>query len=202
MYLNGFIEGKYSPTFKIKAMGNLEEYCKKHKKVYFIDTDGIIYKYIYNKNHFVKLTHWSIGEERRVDVEDLIHKKLKELKANKANELTNQYWNNLTREWEYNGRKYKVLSIKDGLAQGIDPEKDGKLHIASKNYNDVFTVNHRCYVGLYQNRIVWYSYDSYIEKCVMYKFINIDTISISHPIGHTNKKNIRPIIDCETNEFL
>ena len=36
----------------------------------------------------------------------------------------------------------------------------------------------------------------------MYKFINIDTISISHPIGHTNKKNIIPIIDCETNKFL
>lgn len=187
-------------------MNNLENYCKLHKKVYFIDNEGVIYKYIYNKNHFVKLTHWSIGEECRVNVEFLSkeynNKELKELKQTKACELANKYWNNLTREWEYNGRKYKVLSIKDGLAQGIDPEKDGKLHIASKNYNDVFTVNHRCYVGLYQNRIVWYSYDSYIERCVMYKFINIDTISISHPIRHTNKKNIRPIIDCETNEFL
>ena len=60
---------------------------------------------------------------------ELQEERLKQLKKiyfklnNKANELTNQYWNNLTREWEYNGRKYKVLSIKDRLAQGIDPEK-------------------------------------------------------------------------------
>lgn len=43
-------------------MDNLENYCKLHKKVYFIDNKGVIYKYIFNKNHFVKLTHWSIGE--------------------------------------------------------------------------------------------------------------------------------------------
>lgn len=36
----------------------------------------------------------------------------------------------------------------------------------------------------------------------MYKFININTIFTSCLIGYTNKKNIRPIIDCETNEFL
>lgn len=81
-------------------MNNLENYCKLHKKVYFIDNKGVIYKYIFNKNHFVKLTHWSIGEERRVEVEYLSkeynNKELKELKATKANELTNQYWNNLT----------------------------------------------------------------------------------------------------------
>lgn len=187
-------------------MNNLENYCKLHKKVYFIDNKGVIYKYIFNKNHFVKLTHWSISEERRVEVEYLSkeynNKELKELKATKANELTNQYWNNLTREWEYDGRKYKVLSIKDGLAYGISPEDDGKLHIASKNYSGLYIINRRCYVGLYQNRIVWYIYDSYIEKCAMYKFININTISTSCLIGYTNKKNIRPIIDCETNEFL
>lgn len=52
-------------------MNNLENYCKLHKKVYFIDNKGVIYKYIFNKKHFVKLTHWSIGEERRVEVEYL-----------------------------------------------------------------------------------------------------------------------------------
>ena len=98
-------------------MKNLEEYCKKHKKVYFINNKGVIYKYIFNKNHFVKLTHWSIGEERRVDVEFLSkeynNKELKELKQTKACELTNKYWNSLTREWEYNSKKYKALSKED-----------------------------------------------------------------------------------------
>lgn len=98
-------------------MNNLENYCKLHKKVYFTDNNGVIYKYIYNKNHFVKLTHWSIGEERRVNVEFLSkeynNKELKELKQTKACELANKYWNSLTREWEYSGKKYKALSKED-----------------------------------------------------------------------------------------
>lgn len=186
-------------------MDNLENYCKLHKKVYFIDNKGVIYKYIFNKNHFVKLTHWSIGEERRVEVEFLSkeysNKELKELKQTKACELTNKYWNSLTREWTFKGHRYKVLSIQDGLSQGIDPEDDGKVHIFSRNYN-TFIVNRGFYIGLYQNRIIWYTYDSYVEKCIMYKFINKSIMPTLTSIGYTVKNNIRPILDCETNEFL
>ena len=182
-------------------MDNLENYCKLHKKVYFIDNNGVIYKYIFNKNHFVKLTHWSIGEERRVDVEFLFkeynNKELKELKRTKACELTNKYWSSITREWEYNWRKYKVLSIKDGLTQGIDPEKDGKLHIFPKEY-------FRYYIGLYQNRIIWYTYNSYDGSCLIFKFIDINKQPSVYDdfCGYISRKGIQPIIDCETNEFL
>lgn len=182
-------------------MNNLENYCKLHKKVYFIDNEGVIYKYIFNKNHFVKLTHWSIGEERRVDVEFLSkeynNKELKELKQTKACELANKYWNSLTREWEYNGKKYKALSKEDRelYYPNIRP-KAHKFKGKEVGYRPTF------WIGLYQNRIVWYTI--FPEGCVILRFHSIDkepTIS-SDWIGYVSENGIQPILDCETNEFL
>lgn len=185
-------------------MNNLENYCKLHKKVYFIDTNGVIYKYIYNKNHFVKLTHWSIGEERRVDVEYLFkeyyNKTLKELKRTKACELTNKYWNSITREWEYKGKKYKALSIKD--KQLYYPNKRNKAHVFPCG-DDVHGYRyHKFWIGLYQNRIVWYTI--FPEGCVILKFHNInkEPIILYDWIGYVSENGIQPILDCETNEFL
>ena len=179
-------------------MDNLENYCKTHKKVYFIDTDNVIYKYISSKNNFVKLTHWSIGDDRRVSFEDLNNKELKELTRTKANELTNKYWNNLTREWEYKGKKYKALSIKD--KQLYYPDITPKAHIFP--CDNKYIKEHKFWVGLYQNRIIWYTI--FPEGCVILKFYNIDkepTIS-SDWIGYVSENGIQPILDCEINEFI
>ena len=171
-------------------------------KVYnFIDNKGVIYKYIFNKNHFVKLTHWSIGEERRVDVESLSkeynNKELKELKQTKACELTNKYWNSLTREWEYNGKKYKALSKEDRelYYPNIRP-KAHKFKSKEVGYRPTF------WIGLYQNRIVWYTI--FPEGCVILKVhsIDIEPIISSDWIGYVSENGIQPILDCETNEFL
>lgn len=181
-------------------MKNLEEYCKEHKKVYFIDTNKVIYKYIFNKNHFVKLTHWSIGEERRISIKDLVNKELKELKQTKANELTNKYWNNLTIEWEYKGKKYKALSKKD--RQLYYPNKRNKAHVFPCG-SDVYGYKcHKFWIGLYQNRIVWYTILP--EGCVILKFHSIDkepTLMLDF-ICYVSENGIIPILDCETDEFI
>lgn len=179
-------------------MKNLEEYCKKHKKVYFIDTDEVIYKYIFNRHNFVKLTHWSIGDDRRVSFEDLNNKELKELTRTKANELANKYWNNLTVEWEYKGKKYKALSKKD--IELYYPNKKHKAHIFPCNDGDY--ISHKFWIGLYQNRIVWYFYLQ--GYCIILKFHNInkEPAILSDWIGYVSENSIKPILDCETNEFI
>lgn len=179
-------------------MVNLENYCKTHKKVYFIDTDNVIYKYISSKNNFVKLTHWSMGDERRVSIEGLANKELKILKQTKAYELTNKYWNNLTREWEYKGKKYKALSKKD--IELYYPNKKHKAHIFPCNDGDY--ISHKFWIGLYQNRIVWYFYLQ--GYCIILKFHNInkEPAIISDWIGYVSENGIQPILDCETNEFI
>ena len=58
------------------------------------------------------------------------------------------------------------------------------------------------WIGLYQNRIVWYTILP--EGCVILKFYSIDkepTIS-NDWIGYVSENGIQPILDCETNEFL
>lgn len=179
-------------------MKNLEEYCKKHKKVYFIDTDNVIYKYIFNRHNFVKLTHWTMGEDRRVSFEDLNNKELKELTLTKANELTNKYWNSLTRECEYNGKKYKALSKED--RELYYPNINSKAHIFP--CDNKYIKEHKFWVGLHQNRIVWYFYLQ--GYCIILKFHNInkEPAIISDWIGYVSENSIQPILDCETNEFI
>lgn len=179
-------------------MVNLENYCKTHKKVYFIDTDNVIYKYISSKNNFVKLTHWSMGDDRRVSIEGLANKELKILKQTKAYELTNKYWNSHTREWEYNGKKYKALSKED--RELYYPDINPKAHIFP--CDNKYIKEHKFWVGLYQNRIIWYTI--FPEWCVILKFYNInkEPAIISDWIGYVSENGIQPILDCETNEFI
>lgn len=182
-------------------MKQLEYYCKNHKKVYFAGTDGVIYRYIHSKNNFVKMTHWNMGEDRRVSVEELSKMdKLKLLTAQKAGELINRYWNNITREWTFNGHRYKVLSIQDGLSQGIDKYKDGKRHIFDVPDNEDYPCN-VYFIGLYQNRIIWYMYHE--GQCAVFRFKDVNTKPAYNDFsGYVAKRNIRPILDCETNEFI
>lgn len=115
----------------------------------------------------------------------------------KACELANIYWNSHTREWEYNGKKYKALSKEDRelYCPNIRP-KAHKFKSKEVGYRPTF------WIGLYQNRIVWYTI--FPEGCVILKFHSIDkepTIS-SDWIGYVSENGIQPILDCETNEFL
>ena len=172
-------------------MKQLEYYCKNHKKV-FILKDDVIYKYIPSKNYFIRMTHWNKNKNRRVPISDLSSGKI--LHYQKALELINQFWNTLTYEWSYNGHKYKVSA-------DISNEVWGKGHVfnVSNILGEVYYETY--YVGLFQNRIIWYGYHE--ERCLLYKFRDINTKPTYRDFaGFTSKTNIRPIIDCETNEFI
>ena len=156
-----------------------------------MDADGVIYKYIFSRNNFIKLTHWSMGEKRTVSIDDLSRKELKELKQTKACELTNKYWNNLTREWEYQGKKYKVLSKEDRRPYYQNAKH--KVHIFG---------DQKFWIGLHQNRIVWYFIRP--EGCMILKFhsINKEPSILSDLIGYVSEEGIMLILDYETNEFI
>lgn len=132
-----------------------------------------------------------MGEERVVSIGDLSCKELKELKQTKACELTNKYWNNLAREWEYQGKKYKALS-----------KEDRYLYYSNTKHRAHVFDHHKFWIGLHQNRIIWYFIRP--EGCMILKFHSIDKEPsiLSDLIGYVSKGGITPILDCETNEFI
>ena len=80
---------------------------------------------------------------------------------------------------------------------------------AFPNYVDKYYLKHyeggyrpTFWIGLYQNRIVWYTI--FPEGCVILKVHSIDKEPIisSDWIGYVSENGIQPILDCETNEFL
>lgn len=172
-------------------------------KCFVKDKNGVIYKYIPFKSHFIKMTHWEIGEDRRVPFKDMANsfenKCAKVIEKKKAATLINAYWDSIEREWNFDGKKYKVLSF-----------NDYSVYVKNKYNIDYFKTHKfkygrydlQLYLGWYQGNLVWFIYRPNIERCCMTKFNGIDKTPGIYIIGYTDKKHIKPIIDCETNEFI
>lgn len=172
-------------------------------KCFVKDNDGVIYKYIPFKSHFIKMTHWDIGDDRRVPFKYMANYFengfAKVIEKKKAATLINIYWDNLEREWEFDGKKYKVLSFNDYP----DYVKNKYEIDYFKPHNFKYEIyDLQMYLGWYQGKLVWFIYRPSIDRCCMTKFNGIDKCPGIYIIGYTDKKHIKPIIDCETNEFI
>ncbi len=172
-------------------------------KCFVKDKNGVIYKYIPFKSHFIKMTHWEICEDRRVPFKDMANsfenKCAKVIEKKKAATLINDYWDSIEREWNFDGKKYKVLSFEDYS----DDVKDKYNINYFKPHNfkyDIF--NLEFYIGWYQGKLIWFIYRPSIDRCCITKFIGIDKCPGIDIIAYTGKIHIKPIIDCETNEFI
>lgn len=174
-----------------------------NSKCFVKDKNGAIYKYIPFKSHFLKMTHWGTDDDRRVPFNYIANYFengfVKVIEKKKAAKLINDYWDNLEREWEFNGKKFKVLSFND--YSDYVKNKYNIDYFKTHNFKyDIFKLEF--YLGWYQGKLVWFVYRSNIERCCLVKFIGIDKCPGIDIIGYTDKKHIKPIIDCETNEFI
>jgi len=79
---------------------------------YVVDKHNNVWKYIKSKDHFIKVTPWKDGEDRRMNrfqIENLINiGKLVQMKGKpRVYEIINERWDNDERSWEYNGMLLK-----------------------------------------------------------------------------------------------
>ena len=93
---------------------------------FVVDKHNNVWKYVKAKDHFIKVTPWEPGEDRRVnrfEIEKLIIKnELTQMKNKPAvHEIINSRWDNIYYEWEYMGVKYTVEDCKHSLPIGRAP---------------------------------------------------------------------------------
>ena len=79
---------------------------KSHKEFYRYTIDNNIYKWNANNGHFIKLTGWVSGEDRRKYPSEIRQECLETLNSDVARELINKYWMSGIREWEHDGIRY------------------------------------------------------------------------------------------------
>ena len=105
---------------------------KSHKEFYRYTVDNNIYKWNANNEHFIKLTGWVSGEDRRKYPSEIRQECLETLNFDVARELVNKYWMNGVREWEHDGIRYNNDDTGLKSLWGEIPD-----HIFEKTYKDV-----------------------------------------------------------------
>lgn len=79
-------------------------------KQYIQDSEGLVYKVM--PDHFLKLSPWKDGEDRRIYEQDL-DSGYKVITYSNACMIINNQFNNTTEKWEHNGKKYIASSISE-----------------------------------------------------------------------------------------
>ena len=162
----------------------------------FIKTiEGDIYKVTSNKDIFLKVSPYSINEDRRINAEILLEKinnnEAFYMNKNKALEEINALWRDYEKEWVHCGIVYKIK--KEHFSFGKAQE-----HIFCHRYTDrngeQRTYQSRYFLCMFHGKLCWVQHTQYYPRIELYKFTNLDTEpSYTDFIQWTNVKNLKNI---------
>ena len=94
---------------------------------YIQDNAGIVYKVM--PNHYLKLSPWKDGEDRRV--REIENDDYQVITYKNACMIINKQFNNTVEDWEFNGKKYianAIGELKKGRTE-FRADKTGVVHI-------------------------------------------------------------------------
>lgn len=162
------------------------------------------------EGHFLKITPWESGEDRRVNVfqiESLIKSgKLTQYSAkSKIFEMLNKRWDEITWSWEYNGDRFDVdLQSKNGNDFYKAPvhnfrhtykDQTGKEHEWFSSYRIVF----------YNGNIYWATPYHYWPQVQLYKFVSVDqepNSSLDGWFRWVKGNHLRPVYSVNRGEYI
>lgn len=163
---------------------------------FVVDKHNNVWKYIKSKDHFIKLTPWKQGEDRRVnrfEIEKLIVKNALTQMKNKpaVHEIINNRWREVDFSWVFRGRTYYVDSFKSYNDCMKAPQ-----HIFRHTHKDANGKEHEYFskyrLGFHNGKIVWFNPYHYFPQLYIWAFEDIN----KEPEGYnswSNAKSIRPI---------
>jgi len=174
---------------------------------FVVDKHNNVWKYVKAKDHFIKVTPWEPGEDRRVnrfEIEKLIQKNELTQMKNKAavHEIINKRWADVYYEWEYMGVKFTVEDRKHSQSIFKAP-----IHQFEHKYKDATGKEHVYYdkgwrIGFHNGQIVWVNPYHYSPQVVVAPFESADKAPDYNYNNWTNEKHIRPIYSHKTGDFI
>ena len=163
---------------------------------FVVDKHNNVWKYVKTKDHFIKVTPWKPGEDRRVnrfEIEKLITSNALTQMKNKptVHEIINNRWREVDFSWEFNGKKFYVDPYKS-----MDECMKAPLHKFVHKYKD-FEGKQREYcesfrIGFHNGKLVWFAAYHYFPQLCMWPFEDVN----KEPTGYHywgNAKSVRPI---------
>ena len=170
---------------------------EKHKDVYYRHKEGTDYFTIMNpvkdgKDYVVPFDKM----EKRFN-----EGKVENIKKNIALMNVSKIYADYTTEWEYNNTVFKVMPRKFYEDKNIFKNKLNALPTHEFHIDSQYSEKYK--LVWFQNKLYWLKFWHYYPKVCLYKFKGIERIPNlgTDFILWTDVKNIKPIINCDTNEF-
>lgn len=162
----------------------------------FIKTnDGHIFKITSNKDVYLKVSPYSINEDRRVDYKVLLEKinnnEASFLNKNKALEEINALWRDYEKEWVYCGNRYKIKKAHFSFSQAKEYHFTHTYTYRNGEYRTYTSIYFLC---MFHGKLCWVQHSHYYPQMEIYKFTDLETEpSYDDFIQWTNIKNLKNI---------
>lgn len=172
---------------------------------YVVDKHNNVWRYIKSKDHFIKVTPWDNGEDRRMnrsEIERFIESgELIQMKGKpRVYEIINERWDNDVRSWEYNGMHFEAgKNSKEN--QAFDAPFHKFLHSYKDQDGKTVEYTHDYRIGYFNGKIIWWSCYHYYPRTYILPFESLD----KEPSGFgswTNIKHIKPIYNLSTGNYI
>ena len=178
------------------------------KYAYVKDKHDNVYKNLNKKGHYLKITPWIDGEDRRINVfeiESLVKSgKLTAIERTDALCAANKRWHTDERSWEFNGQTFCVEAI-----DGKDTEKALKapMHTFVTKYKGADGKDHsfdrRYRIGMLKGDMVWWEGTGNFPQVCVYRFISIDEEpKFDNGFCYVNARHIKPIMNKYTRKYI
>jgi hypothetical protein len=177
-----------------------------NKFPFVVDKHNNVWKYVKAKDHFIKVTPWEPGEDRRVnrfEIEKLINKNELTQMTNKpaVHEIINRHWDECYYEWQYMNKLYAVDPRNDKNHYMKAPlhkfehsykTADGKVHTYTSDWR----------IGFNNGKIVWVSAFHYYPRVIIAKFESLDKEPCGDNYSWTTYCHVRPIYEVSTGNYI
>ena len=167
----------------------------KNNKKYIKTNDGHIFKMTSNSDIFLKVSPYSMNEDRRIIYVELLKKinnnEASFINKNKALEDINSLWRDYEKEWVYNGNCYKIK--KEHFC--FNKAKEHRfLHRYTNVHGEESTFHSIYFLCMFHGKLCWVQHSHYYPQMQIYKFIDLETEpSYDDFIQWTNIKNLKNI---------
>lgn len=165
---------------------------------YILTSDNHIYKWVENKEYYLKMTPWEDGEDRRVSPNDI--GEYTRISFSSAMTKLNLIWNSGVFTWRFNGDNYMVYP---NIKPSLDGESFNPLHKApTHDFPNEWTdrdgerrISHDYYrICFYQGKIYWAKNSHYYPQIMLLKFEGMDVPpDWRKHVKWANFKHCRPI---------
>lgn len=160
----------------------------------YYQINNTIYRFRPNHNDYLQMTNCDCEHDRRIQISDFSTCNPMKIKANQAENIINNYWNELTPVWNHNGDTYTAepdaCKAPDHLFKHTYETRTGE----SRSYNTSYKL------VWHQGNLYWGAYyGTYIPRIQLWEFTDVDTEPKKF-CKWTKITNCKQIINCKTGQ--